>query len=373
MKELKNKTLITSIVTLLIVVFLGVGVLWAWFYEEETKGILPTSTGDLHAKFELYSGRDRMLDGRLDPLELTVQANAPRTTKLYQYYKKTNATLTTGVDDFLNSWLSVAVGRTVSFKMLATVLKDSPNGIFELGFSEIAHYFYLNPLNYLDINTYPTTLSPIANYLKTLSSNKGDFSTLIATTAFQNYLSQHVARLMYVLVVDAVRIYTDANGTEFSAFNTGYEKMVKTSVTSEATDLGISTITIPKSNYYLHEISHCEPIVSNILVESEQLIEVDFHLTAVDEEEAIQEYQTYLTNNKTTLSARAASYIKNISPLYSLLTTTQQSNLSTISDNFIDDMSQVEISYILGEIGERKLLFNIDRINAYIRSIVGGV
>jgi hypothetical protein len=377
MKELKKKTLITSIVTIILVIFLSIGVLWAWFYDEEVDGTIPRQTGDLYAKFELYSGRDHNLDARLDPINLSYLgvSNITRTTRLSQFYNKTNDYLTAGADDSLNSWLSLKEGRAVSYKMLATVLKDSPSGVFELNFSNLAHYFYLNPQNYLDIVSYPNTLSPLANYLKTLgTTNKGNFSTLITTTAFQDYLGNNVARLMYKLIIDGVRIYSDENGTQFTAFNTGFEKILTTSVATESTNLGVPQLTIPKTEYYLHELSHSEPFVQDIVLSSEQLIEVDFHLVAIGETEAIDKYTNYLATEKTSLASRASSYINNIGNFYAVLNATQVNALSTIANNFIDDMSNVEISYLLGEIvDERKLLFNIDRITGSIRSIVDGV
>ncbi|MDR2267118.1 MAG: hypothetical protein LBE09_06005 [Christensenellaceae bacterium] len=373
MKELRRKTLITSIMALLVVITLAIGTVWAWFFSlPDPLSTFVSNTGDIKATFALYAGNDITLDGTLDPISYTANT-VTRTEHLGNYYNEV-ADIVTTPNDKLNSWLELSEKRYATFKLLTIVdPTNEVDGMFGVSFSAMGNYFFSNPQNYYDVQgSDADMLSPLGLYIKSLPTDgtMGSLSTAIARTSFLNYLGSNCARLLFKLKVNAVRKY--ARSDDGDAFTSGYANYTHSSIATEQGN-DVEAIALSKTEYFFHEISYDEPFVNDIPAQAGELIEVDFVITRLEKSE-LQNYLDWVATNVTYLTGLANKYVAPIaSPYRTLLTQAQLNAFDTISRNFITELSDIEVEYLLDILPAtyvKKQTFTIRRINAFVKTII---
>ncbi len=273
-----RKNLIMYILVVIMAVTLVITGAFAWFASGNKEAdSLVIYTGDIDLDFDFKIGIDNNKDGTLDFYEKEsgdiVNEESSREEINDYLYKTLNKDTITTQDQ-------LSVGSLLTYK--ATIHNPNTsltNALISMSFSDLEEYYY-------DLMG-------------------------VSEDEWFDILQKNTGRIMYTLKNIKVKVYTNIGDTEGN-LNSGYNKLVASSVTSDTTDNEVTFIDKvndlggdnEKNNINVWEISNQEEFVNNILVKVDELVEITFQLECLSTSEIVGGYAEYVeqkinTNNYT--------------------------------------------------------------------------
>jgi len=259
------------------------------------------------------------------------------------------------LDISYNALGDVVYGNTFTDPTTGIIYPKSPRG-------EIATYMY-DQIDRLNGASYEEYISGTSILLKLIIENpKSSDSDAKISVCFSNLsdyffesenlneeqlvevLKAYTARIMFKIEEISIRTYV-GDGVE-GGIDYGYQNLSGSSIYGEyGGDVRqISALnSYEKDSFYLWEVSESQKFLENVRVNKGELVEIDFKLTCMQNEEIYQNYTAYWQN-----------YILE-NPL-----------LTSDDIEFIDVMSRKELAYLVSDDSDNlELNFTIDKMYIY--------
>lgn len=262
MQKTQKRNLILYIIILVSSMLILVTSTFAWFaFSAVNSGDVMIYTGDMDLNMTIKQGIDSARDGNLDEFDkgngLIVDTNSSR--------GDINKYLFTPLDkEAITEQKQLSTGSYLTYKIIIeNPIANDTNALVSVNFANLAEY-------YMELMT-------------------------MAENEWQNTLIDNTGRVRYSLKNIVVRNYTQ-QASEESSLELGYSKLVASSLQNEAI-AGVKHITnvntAGKDKFYMWEVSHQEEFTDNILVKSNEVVEIMFQFKCIGITETIREYTRY--------------------------------------------------------------------------------
>lgn len=363
-----NAKVIKSIFVLVLSMIMCVSVAFAWFYGR-TVNTIYTYSGSIDLSMAMYGGRDSDFDGVLDRLVGNVATPFDTTGwSRADYLHPDTGSYLQLVSDQVTKYEDIFAGKSVTYKIVLINNSDRVSQSVSVNFADMRDYFYLgltdrrvNATDLADTNGYLTTL--YNNYL----ANNTSF-TLPSSLLSASHTSS--VRLMFCITDLAVRIYSADSYPEGSgnpnSIASGFSTLISSSVNSEIqANPQLVQITLPTvTDYNLSNFSMGEDFVGEVALEANQLMEIDFKISNLQDTRVINSYiekaftyygsrtiemvdeflQSKFTDQASTITQE--KFVADFNTANNTVGKTYQEILTIIANDYITKMCRHEVDFL---------------------------